>query len=123
LPLALQPHETAYLQLAHAEKHLEANDCAAFADLIDQTLRRYLEERFHLAASRQTASELISCISASKVDAQALLQAYVKQLQTWLELCDAVKFAGASLSRERMAELSVHLRAFIEATKVEAAKQ
>ncbi|WP_417909700.1 hypothetical protein [Candidatus Electronema sp. PJ] len=122
--MALQPHETAYL-LAQAQKQLEEDNCAAFADLLAQTLRHYLEERFNLAASRQTARELISGIAAGGEDAQeqALLQTYVEQLQTWLELCDAVKFAGASLSRERMAELTAHLRAFIEMTKKEAAKK
>lgn len=115
---ALQPHETALFQIAQLEKLIGDKNRAAFAELLDQTLRRYLEERFGIAASKQTASELIKLL----IETPEPLKAHSENLQTWLELCDLVKFAGVSLGQERMAELAVHLRAFVEATKTETAK-
>ena len=110
-PLA---HETALLRLMQADGLIDSHDCAAFAALFDQTLRRYLEERFNLAASRQTAGELIRLLADSE---EQQLQAHSEQLQTWLALCEAAKFAGAALNDANMAELTAQLRAFVEATK------
>jgi hypothetical protein len=110
-PLA---HETALLRLTQADGLIDSHDCAAFASLFDQTLRRYLEERFSLAASRQTAGELIRFLADSE---EQQLQAHSEQLQTWLALCEAAKFAGAALNTADMAELTAQLRAFVEATK------
>ena len=110
-PLA---HETALLRLMQADGLINSHDCAAFAALFDQTLRRYLEERFNLAASRQTAGELIRLLADSE---EQQLQAHSEKLQTWLALCEAAKFAGAALNKMDMAELTAQLRAFVEATK------
>lgn len=110
-PLA---HETALLRLTQADGLIDSHDCAAFAALFDQTLRRYLEERFSLAASRQTAGELIRMLTDSE---EQQLQEHSEQLQTWLALCEAAKFAGAALNDANMAELTAQLRAFVEATK------
>lgn len=110
-PLA---HETALLRLTQADGLIDSHDSAAFAALFDQTLRRYLEERFGLAASRQTAGELIRLLADSE---EKQLQAHSEKLQTWLALCEAAKFAGAALNKADMAELTAQLRAFVEATK------
>ena len=110
-PLA---HETALLRLTQADGFIDLHDSAAFASLFDQTLRRYLEERFRLAASRQTVGELIRLLADSE---EQQLQAHSEKLQTWLALCEAAKFAGAALNKADMTELTAQLRAFIEATK------
>lgn len=111
---APQAHETALLALTQADALIAAQDCAAFAALFDQTLRRYLEERFGIAAFRRTAGELI-CFLADPEEEQ--LKAYSETLQTWLAFCEAAKFAGAALNEADMAELTAQLRTFVEATK------
>ena len=113
LPVPLA-HETALLRLMQADGFIDSHDSAAFAALFDQTLRHYLEERFNLAASRQTAGELIRVLADSE---EQQLQAHSEKLQTWLALCEAAKFAGAALNKADMAELTAQLRAFVEATK------
>lgn len=110
-PLA---HETALLRLTQANGLIDSHDCAAFAALFDQILRRYLEERFGIAALRQTAGELIRVLADSE---EKQLKAHSEKLQTWLALCEAAKFAGAALNEADMAELTAQLRAFVEATK------
>ncbi|WP_417913196.1 LPXTG cell wall anchor domain-containing protein [Candidatus Electronema sp. TJ] len=111
---APQAHETALLALTQADALIAKKDCAAFAALFDQTLRRYLEQRFGIDASRQTAGELI-CFLADPEEEQ--LKAYAESLQNWLAFCEAAKFAGAALNEADMAELTAQLRAFVEATK------
>jgi hypothetical protein len=122
LPPSLLPHETALLRLTEADTFAATEHCAAFAELFDQTLRRYLEERFGLAASKQTVSELISGIEAGGETVPELLRNSAAELKTWLQLCEDVKFAAASLSREHMSGLSISLRTFIETTKAETAQ-
>jgi LPXTG-motif cell wall-anchored protein len=115
-PLA---HETALLRLAQAETFAAADNCPAFAELFDQTLRRYLEERFGVAALRQTAGELISLVTDEKAEMPEPLRAHSDKLRTWLELCEAAKFAGAALTPAEMTEMAAQLRALVEATKTE----
>ena len=114
------PHETALLRLAQADRLIAAHDCAAFAALFDRTLRRYLEERFSIAAPQQTVSELISQLTLATEDGP--LKTHSDALQAWLELCEAAKFAGAVLTQAEMNELASQLRAFIATTQTEAAK-
>lgn len=119
-PLA---HETALLRLTQAETFAAADNSPAFAELFDQTLRRYLEERFGIAALHQTAGELISLAAADDgAQLPELLRRHSDKLQTWLTRCEAAKFAGAALTQAEMTELAAQFRVFIEATKAEAAK-
>lgn len=115
------PHETALLGLAQADGLIADRDCAAFAALFDQTLRRYLAERFGIAAPQQTASELIQHVADG--NAAELLQEYSETLRTWFALCETAKFAGAALNEADMAEMTAQLRAFVEATQAESAKK
>lgn len=115
----LSAHETALLQLAQAERLIAAQDIAAFVNLIDQTLRRYIEERFAISAPRQTSREFISRIAEEREDVPDELKAHSENLKIWLQHCDLVKFASAALSRESMTEMATNLRRFIEATQPE----
>jgi hypothetical protein len=119
-PLA---HETALLQLSHAEKFIAAQNGAAFAALFDQTLRGYLEERFGITAPKQTASELSYLLTEDEAKLPELLRTHSENLQSWLHHFDLVKFANATLSQEQMTTLAAELRLFIEASKAEAVKK
>ncbi len=114
----MSPAEEAERALAQAEQFIAADDCAAFAVLFDQTLRRYLETGLGLAALRQTASELISRIDKEHGGLPEALESYRKDVENWLRSCEAGKFAGAALSQEEMTEMITRLRSFIEATKM-----
>ena len=115
---ALSPAEEAERALAQAEQLIAAGDCAAFAALFDQTLRRYLEAGLGLAALRQTASELISRIDKEHGELPEALESYGKDVEHWLRSCEAGKFAGAVLSQEEMTEMITQLRSFIKAAKL-----
>jgi hypothetical protein len=114
----LSPAEEAERALAQAEQLIAADDCAAFAALFDQTLRRYLEAALGTAAIPQTAGELISRLDTDNGGLPDALEAYGKDLENWLRSCEAGKFAGAALSQEEMTEMITRMRSFIEAARL-----
>jgi hypothetical protein len=63
---------------------------------VADALRRFLEWRFQLAATRQTTSEFVC--SLRKVEEPE--QAIVEKIGAILNQCDLVKFAGTDLARE-----------------------
>jgi len=119
---AVQAHETALHQLLQAQQLIDEHKVDAFITLIDQTLRNYIEQRFAISARKQTTREFISGITEKKGSIPKSLERNNKNLQTWLEHCDLVKFARADLSTETMAEMLANLRSFIESTKMELKK-
>ena len=119
---AILAHATALQQLDRARQLIEEHRVDDFVSLVDQTLRRYIEQRFAVSACRQTTREFIAGITRDKESAPAPLAANHKNLQTWLEHCDLVKFARADLSPEAMAAMLANLRSFIESTRMEPEK-
>jgi hypothetical protein len=115
----VQAHELALFDLVRAEQMMEEEQLHAFITLIDQILRRYLEQRFNLTARRQTSRELIHTLERRDIP-ESLLE-YVIPLKHWLERCDTVKFAQAGLSTAGRLELVADLRAFIQSSQTKAA--
>ena len=115
----IQAHELALFDLLKAEQMLDEEELDSFITLTDQILRRYLEQRFNLAARRQTSRELIQNLERRDIP-EALLE-HVIPLQHWLDRCDTVKFAQAKLSTQGRLELVADLRSFIQSSQVKAA--
>lgn len=87
--VSTSPEERALLEL----QKLERSDALAPEQLpqLADILRRFLESRLPLAATRQTTSEfLISLRQVEGVD-----EKFVEKVGEVLSLCDLVKFAGA----------------------------
>jgi len=120
---AVLAHETALHELDRAGQLIEEQNINAFITLIDQTLRRYIEQRFGIFARRQTTREFIHGLAEDQEDVPEPLTENSENLKTWLQHCDLVKFAKAGLSRETMTDMAANLRSFIESTKVEAEKK
>jgi len=119
---AVQAHEQALQQLARARQLIENRDINGFVTLIDQTLRSYIEQRFAISARRMTTHEFISELTLGSRAVPELLADNSKNLQTWLEQCDQVKFARGSLDKETMDGMLANLRSFIESTRPEPEK-
>ena len=119
---AVLAHETALQQLLQAQQLIDGHRVDAFITLIDQTLRSYIEQRFAISARRQTTREFITKITENTGSIPEPLARQNKNLQTWLEHCDLVKFARADLTTETMAEMLANLRSFIESTRMELKK-
>ncbi len=117
---AVLAHETALRELDRAGPLIEEQNINAFITLIDQTLRRYIEQRFNIFARRQTTREFIHELAEDQKDVPFPLMENSENLKTWLQHCDLVKFAKAGLSQETMTDMVANLRTFIESTKMEA---
>ncbi len=117
---AVLAHETALRELERAGPLIEEQNINAFITLIDQTLRRYIEQRFNIFARRQTTREFIHGLAEDREDVPEPLTENFENLKTWLQHCDLVKFAKAGLSRETMTDMVSNIRLFIESTKLEA---
>ncbi len=121
--LILSPDKVALLALTQMEQLVAAGDCPAFTACFDQTLRHYLEAGLGLAALRQTASELIKQITGESGKLPEALKSYRDNVESWLQNCEAGKFAEASLSQEEMTTMTEQLRTFIEAANAVGAKK
>jgi uncharacterized membrane-anchored protein len=117
---AVLAHETALRELERAGPLIEEQNVNAFITLIDQTLRRYIEQRFGIFARRQTTCEFIHELAEDQENVPLPLMKNSENLKTWLQHCDLVKFARAGLSRETMTDMVANLRTFIESTRMEA---
>ncbi len=80
--------------------------------LLSDVVRRYLELRFHLPASRQTTPEFLQAMTASGL----LAPAQQALLGGFLERCDLAKFARAGFSTEECRQAATTARAFVEQT-------
>ncbi|MCI5168405.1 MAG: hypothetical protein D3903_20515 [Candidatus Electrothrix sp. GM3_4] len=116
---AVLAHETALRELERAGPLIEEQNINAFITLIDQTLRRYIEQRFDIFARRQTTREFIHELAEDGEEVPQSLMENSENLKTWLQHCDLVKFARAGLSQETMTDMVSNLRTFIESTKME----
>jgi len=111
----LAPHEWAARELDRLDtmslpQHGQAD---RFHTLLSDTIRRYLELRFHLRAPRQTTAEFLEAMRQSpnlNADQRNLLREF-------LERCDLAKFARAEYSVAESHATAAMARTFVEQTK------
>ncbi len=111
-------HETALRKLQSARKLIDEHKVDEFTNLIDHTLRSYIEQRFSISARRQTSREFIETITHA-ANLPPVLHQNSSHLQAWQEQLDMVKFAKADLAAHTMEKILSGLQAFIESTKAE----
>jgi hypothetical protein len=81
-------------------------------DALADAVRRYLEDRFDIAARRRTTHELLAALQAGdRLPAELL-----PPLQRLLERCDLAKFAGLGVTVEEGRELVRQARQLVEQT-------
>ena len=107
----LPPHVRARQRLNAALDLL--HDPREFCIVVSDTLRLYLEERFHLRAPERTTEEFLSELQSSP----ALAAGQKSALAGFLESCDLVKFARHEPTEENLRDLhSAALRLVEETT-------
>ncbi len=107
------PSEIALTSLTALEKNPESLSAEAFADQAAQTIRRFIMERFGIAAPRRTTEEFLQALS--KNDSSPLIHES-GHLQKFLSSCDLAKFASSALTPTQRAELLQAARGFVTAT-------
>jgi hypothetical protein len=106
------PEQWALQELGRIEERepAEGGDAEHFHTLVSDVVRRYLELRFDLPASRRTTAEFLAAMRQAPLltaEQQALLRRF-------LERCDLAKFAPVRPSPGECREASAMAREFVE---------
>ena len=88
----------------------EGGEVHEFHTLLSDTVRRYLEVRFELPASRQTTAEFLGKMKADP----HLTPPQQELLGEFLRRCDLVKFARVLPSREECGEVATMARRLVQ---------
>ena len=106
---AIQPHIAALAELKTASAHTANND-ERFAVLSSLALRRYFEQRSGIPALEKTTLEFLHSLKDHpKLNAEA-----GTSLIQFMEQCDRVKFARASLSAAQRESLTTSAQQLIQ---------
>lgn len=109
----LLPYEVALQRLEDIRALMQPASAREFSIAVSDIVRRYIELRFDVTATRRTTEEflhdLLESSNASLARHQALLGDFLHQ-------CDFVKFAASSLTLPNMESLRQSARAFVLAT-------
>lgn len=127
-PPGPDPAAVALAELSGAQRLLIGSDpgrYAAYAEALSAILRRYVEQRFHLSATRRTTAEFLGSLQAALEHAEttgttpdtAPANAYRDDLHHCLQFCDLVKFAGLSPEPAGVEQLTRTVRCFIDTTR------
>jgi len=113
----LLPYELALQRLEEIRTLMRPAHAREFCIAISDVIRSYIEQRFHVTATRQTTEEflrdLLQSADASLAQHQALLGEFLHQ-------CDFVKFAALALTVNNMEALRQSARTFVlETAKAE----
>src|SRR5262245_16554017 len=111
----LQPHEWALRELQRLEalNLPAAGELNRFHSLLSEVVRRYLELRFQLPASRRTTSEFVQTVRKAEV----LTEEQQQLLRELFEHCDLAKFAPVFFSTEEAQNAIQLARRFVEETR------
>lgn len=102
----------AELDRIESERLPESGQVERFFTQLSDVVRRYLELRFQLPASRQTTPEFLQGMAASGL----LDPSQQAALMQFLERCDLAKFARAGYSPAECYEAAAGARAFVGQT-------
>jgi hypothetical protein len=115
----LLPHEIALQRLDEIRTLMRPAHAREFCIAISDVIRGYIEQRYHVIATRQTTEEFLHDLLQS---ANASLAQHQTLLGEFLHQCDFVKFAALGLTFNNMEALRQSARAFVlETAKAEQA--
>jgi hypothetical protein len=107
----LDPEQTA---LAEIEAASAAQEDGRYATLCANSIRRLLETRYDLPATRRTSDETIGSLP--------ITDERKREFQAFLATCDQIKFAARPLSSEQRSELSNTAQNLIRELRKESAE-
>jgi hypothetical protein len=109
----LLPYEIALRRLEEIRALMQPARVREFSTAASDIVRSYIEQRFLVAATRQTTEEFLRDLLESP---NASLARHQSLLGDFLHQCDFVKFAAMSLNEQNMESLRESARVFILAT-------
>jgi Domain of unknown function (DUF4381) len=109
----LLPHEIALRRLEDIRALMQPASARDFSTAVSDIVRRYIEQKFDVTATRRTTEEFLRELLESS---NASLARHRGLLGEFLQQCDFVKFAALSLTSQNMESLRQSARAFVLAT-------
>jgi hypothetical protein len=109
----LLPHEIALRRLEDIRTLMQPASAREFSTAVSDIVRRYIEQKFDVTATRRTTEEFLRELLESS---NAALARHRGLLGEFLQQCDFVKFAALSLTLQNMESLRQSARAFVLAT-------
>jgi hypothetical protein len=100
-------------ELQETRLHLAEGKAREFSLHISEVLRRYIEDRYHIPAVKQTTEEFLQ-----KIRQTHLMPEHAEQLNVFLQLCDQAKFGKDPLSLEEMETMWTGAQQFVERSSV-----
>jgi Domain of unknown function (DUF4381) len=114
LPLA---HETALAELLRLRSLMTSEQALLYAKELSDTLRRYIEQRFRIRASRKTTKEFFASLTENPEQTVLLVEDHGDSLKTCLDRCDLAKFARCTPDQRGMENMEAAVQEFIDATR------
>lgn len=107
--VAVSPEEAARRELSRLRSDGESMDAGEFAEAASGVLRRFIEQRFGVAAPKRTTEEFLQEV----LDGAHGLEERVEALRGFLRACDLAKFAGEDLDKLQREDLLLKARGFV----------
>jgi len=102
--------EQALAQLEEARSLMRPDSAREFGIAASEVIRNYIEKRFKVIATQRTTEEFLQTLLQTSNEALARHRAL---LAGFLEQCDFIKFAGASLAGADLESLFQSARGFV----------
>jgi len=112
--------EIAFEELEKAKTLMMPEMAEAFSVMVSKTIRIYIENRFHIRATRKTTHEFITWVAG---ETASELGRHGEALRDFLVHCDLAKFARQTFSREQMKRMHQSAWRFVEATRPQPEKE
>lgn len=109
-PRALSLSEQTLLQLEQTRPLMRAQTAREFGIAASEVIRHYIEQRFNVATTQRTTEEFLQSLLHHPHETLASHRSLLAQ---FLQQCDFVKFAGASLAVADMEVLLQSGRQFV----------
>lgn len=107
--VAVSPEETARRELLRLRSDGESMDAGEFAEAASGVLRRFIEQRFGVAAPKRTTEEFLQEVLGGAHG----IEERVEALRGFLRACDLAKFAGEDLDKLQREDLLLRARGFV----------
>ena len=105
--------EQTLARLEETKRLMQPGTAREFGIAASEVIRNYIEKRFNVIATQRTTEEFLQALLQGSHEVLARHRAL---LQDFLQQCDFVKFAGASLTVADMESLLQSARGFVRET-------
>jgi len=109
--------ETALAELQRLRNLMNPEQALVYAQELSNVLRRYIEKRFRIRASRKTTREFFADLIENPARMDQFLEEHGESLRSCLDRCDMAKFARYTPDMRSMETMESAVQDFVTATR------